>query len=207
MNAKGILSIIALFVILGALGWYVLRMPPPQQQGSQNQQATSTQEVAGIECEDSPSYFVVAKNNEGEPGQSILLKRKAAATQAFPCEYAKAPGDLEMSISGPIYFLGITGNFLLLDSGTAPHPRGLTVYDITKEQDVYTDQYNVPTDIEGDTFTYWQPAEVPVTVSNCPDLVEWTKNGLSGSLERHVSLDLTTLKVKDLGQTRCSARQ
>ena len=105
------------------------------------------------------------------------------------------------------FYLGTTQHYLLLDTGTAPPPRILSVLDLSVGTTTYTGQYNTPTAIGEGIFTFWQPTATPPTAANCPDLSTWHSQGLGAGLERHVTLNLATLEVTDLGEVRCSARQ
>lgn len=105
------------------------------------------------------------------------------------------------------FYLGTTQHYVLLDTGTAPPPRILSVLDTALGTTTYTDQYNTPTQIGNGTFSYWQPTKTAPTAANCPDLATWTSQGLGAGIERHVTLDLATRAVTDLGEQRCSARQ
>jgi putative hemolysin len=105
------------------------------------------------------------------------------------------------------FYLGTTGHFILLDTGTAPPPRILSVLDLSLGTTTYTDQYHTPTSIGDGTFTYWRPIAAKPTAANCPDLKTWQAQGLGAGLERHVTLNLATLTLTDLGQQRCTARQ
>lgn len=161
----------------------------------------------GSECHDSSAYFVITKGRGSEVGSDILVKRKTSPVQQPECAYKKAAGDIEIADADAAYFLGLTGDYLLLDHGTAPPPRGLTVYDLKQGKEVYSDRYNNPSAVGEGTFTYWQPTKTTPTAENCPDLATWTSQGLGAGIERRVTLDLATLKLTDLGETRCSARQ
>jgi len=105
------------------------------------------------------------------------------------------------------YYKGLSNNFLVLDQGTAPYPRGIIVYDLSAKKTVLQDQYSIPLDINTNEITYWMPTTIKVTNENCPESVEWAKNGLGAGIESYVSFNLTTLVKKDLGKTRCKPMQ
>lgn len=170
---------------------------------------TATTSESDVSCHDSVKYVVVTRDRagSGEVGNDILVKHKTGAQDAVACAYVVAPGDIELAAPGPTYFLGLTGDYLLLDHGTAPPPRGLSVYDLTVGKEIYSDQYNKPVEVGEGTFTYWQPITTAPTTENCPDLSTWRANGLDAGIERHVTLDLATLQFTDLGDMRCAVRQ
>ena len=105
------------------------------------------------------------------------------------------------------YFVSLENNFLIIDHGTAPDPRGLIVYDLNLQKKVYSDRYSKPIEIKDDTITYWSPISQKVTVENCPESTGWYKNGLGAGIESHITLSLQDFSVKELGESRCSVRQ
>jgi hypothetical protein len=106
-----------------------------------------------------------------------------------------------------MYFKGVEGNFIIIDQGTAPDPRGLVIYKLSDKKEVLSDRYSQPLDITATAVGYWSPTNQNVTVQNCPDSTKWLSEGLGAEIESHVSFDLTTLVKKDLGQTRCQVTQ
>lgn len=172
-----------------------------------NCKAVSPLSASDVECHDGSAYAIVTRSRDGEVGQDILIKKKSSSSSTPQCVYQKEDGDIELAEDGPTYALALIGEYLLLDSGTAPFPRGLAVYDISKQKEVYTDRYNGPTEAGEHSYTYWQPVDTKPTATNCPELAQWEANGLGAGIERHVTLDLSTLKVQDLGEMRCSGRQ
>jgi len=105
------------------------------------------------------------------------------------------------------YFIALENNFLILDQGTAPDPRGLIVHDLNLQKKVYSDRYSKPIEVKNNTITYWSPTSQKVTVENCPESTGWYKNGLGAGIESHIIVSLKDFSVKNLGETRCSARQ
>lgn len=106
-----------------------------------------------------------------------------------------------------MFFKGREGNFLIIDQGTAPDPRGLIIYDLIAKKQVFYDRYSKPLDITNITVSYWSPTEQVVTEQNCPNYLKWKSGGLGAEIESHIVLDFQTLTKKDLGQIRCQATQ
>lgn len=190
------------FLFIGG-GWYWYS------KSAQLSDAPAPYIASVITCHDSPEHFVITRSRTetSEVGESILVKRKTSANQIIECAYVPKDGDLELANAGPTYFLDITGDYLILDVGTAPPPRKISVYDLVQQKEIYSDQYNTPTEIRNGTFTYWQPVATEVTVANCPDLDEYQANGLGAGIERRVTVDFDTLQLTSLDETRCSVRQ
>jgi hypothetical protein len=160
-----------------------------------------------VKCNESKNYFVIEKAVTDSVGSDILVKNKDATHQNIKCEYVVAKGDFEIKNISAEYFLAFTDNFLVLDSGTAPEPRTLIVYDLRSQKKVFTDMYAKPVTIVGDTISYLSVTAVKPTSTNCPKLKEYTSNGLGAVILSKVSVNLTTLVKKDLGVAECRATQ
>ncbi|MCX6741495.1 MAG: hypothetical protein NTY61_03810, partial [Candidatus Parcubacteria bacterium] len=65
-----------------------------------------------------------------------------------------------------MFFKGLEGNFLIIDQGTAPYPRGLIIYDLRSKKQVLSDRYSQPLDITSATVSYWNPTNQKVTAQN-----------------------------------------
>jgi hypothetical protein len=160
-----------------------------------------------LSCKDSPNYFIISKGLTDSVGSDILIKYKTGQSQSLPCVYNVATEDFEIKNVQAEYFLAVIDHFLILDSGTAPYPRGLIVYDLNTREKVYTDKYSQPFSVAFDTLTYWTPVGTKATNANCPELSEYSAGGLGAEIEQQVTLNLTTLVKKNLGPSRCSATQ
>jgi hypothetical protein len=196
-------------VVAGGWLWYAFHHP---QGGSPStpSAAISTK----IDCFQSPEYFVI-DNNPGLPGLDIVAKHKTSIDEAIPCvapatapvTVASAPSDVVVRNDLPEFILGLTEHFLIIDSGTAPPPRGLIVYDLDVRTSTYADTYSPPIAIATGTVTYWASTKQIVTKTNCPDLSQYTADGLGVVIESNVILDLSTLSKKELGDYRCEPTQ
>ena len=167
----------------------------------------NTVTAAGVECHDSPKYFLVQKSLADSVGSDILIKYKTSSDQNIPCVYTAASGDFEIPNVSAEYFLAFTDNFLLLDSGTAPPPRGLIAYDLRSRGIAFTDIYAKAVEVSGDTITYFSKTDQKPTVQNCPDLNTYTTNGLGAVIMSKVTVDLNSLTKNDTGATECMATQ
>lgn len=156
----------------------------------------------GIECYASDSYFVVAKALSDEPGTDFLVKLKPQGGSQPLCEYSKSPGDLEIKNEDAEYYLGLAGDFLILDSGTS-NVRELIVWDLKKRKRVFADDYSEPIEITPHGLEYWSESG-PATKLKCPDLRDW---GGEVVTEAKTTLGLPTLKVIRHPETRCSPRE
>jgi len=202
---RAIVFVLLLFVL--AVGYVFFRdtsIKAPNETGNVLEPLVPS---AGLTCNDSPKYFAVEKSLSDSVGSNILIKYKASTGQKFSCAYLVSEGDFELKNVMAEYFLAFTDNFLVLDSGTAPEPRGLIVYDLRSREKVFTDSYAKPVIVKGDTLEYWAKSDQKPTAENCPTLAENTKNYLGSVIMSKVSLDLSTLTKKDTGAFKCLATQ
>lgn len=186
--------VVLIGIVLGA--WFYMKEAPQAEEVALPESDT--------ECYTFPGYTLITRARDAAVGEDILIKH---TDEDIPCVYEKSSGDIELASAEAVYALTIIGDTLLLDEGTAPPPRGLSVYDLTKGEIVYTDRYNTPIEEGSGTFTYWQPIDTKPTAENCPDLAMLEQNGLGAGIERRVTLTLETLEVVDLKEVRCSPRQ
>lgn len=170
-------------------------------------QSEGSMATSGLECHDSSRYFAVQKSLSDSVGSNILIKYKTSPSQSFPCAYTVASGDFEIKNVQAEYFLTFTDNFLVLDSGTAPPPRGLVVYDLRSRTIVFIDSYTKPVTVAGDTITYLSKTDQKPTLQNCPNLNDYTANSLGAVIMSKVTVDLPSLNKKDLGVFECMATQ
>ena len=161
----------------------------------------------GISCKDNPNYFVVTKSLSDSVGSDILIKYKTNKNQNFACSYTVEKNDFEIKNVQAEYFLTFTDNFLVLDSGTAPEPRGLIVYDLRSRKIVFTDSYAKPVQVKGDSITYFSKTDQKPTIKNCSSLNDYIKNGLGAVIMSKVTVDLSSLNKKSTGVTECIATQ
>lgn len=187
---------IVVLIGIGLGAWFYMQETPLQEEVALPESDT--------ECYTFPGYTLITRARAAAVGEDILIKH---TDEDIPCVYEKVSGDIELASAEAMYALLIIGDKLLLDEGTAPPPRGLSVYDLAKGEVVYTDRYNTPTEEGSGTFTYWQPIDTKPTAENCPDLAMLEQNGLGAGIERRVILTLETLEVVDLKEVRCSPRQ
>ncbi|HUC02262.1 MAG TPA: hypothetical protein VMA75_05225 [Candidatus Paceibacterota bacterium] len=168
--------------------------------------AASSTGFANIACMESPDYFVV-DNGPQEPGLDVIAKHKTSPDETFPCADVTASSDVVVQNDLPEFVLGVTQRFLVIDSGTAPPPRGLIIYDLDAQTSTFSDTYAAPIDIATDTVTYWEATKQAPTAANCPDLAQYSADGLGAVIESHVTLDLSTMATTSLGAYQCEPTQ
>jgi hypothetical protein len=158
-------------------------------------------------CVSNDKYFVIEKVLTDRAGSDILVKYKSTNDQQYPCEYLVNDADFEIKSEWAEYIFALENDFLILDSGTSPPPRGLIIYDLTKRKEVFTDLYSHPIVISSNTVTYWSPTKIEPNEINCPKITEYKLAGLEALIEERVVLTLSTFNRTNLGEHRCSPTQ
>ena len=158
-----------------------------------------------VVCHDNGRYRVVARPTDAV-GTDFLVQRRGRQSERQACNYTPRPGDLEIRNESAEYFLALRGSRLVLDSGTAPEPRGLVIWDLDKRAKVYSGTYSSPYRIDRTGMNFWMPSG-EATQDNCPQAALWRAQGLGAALETRVRLNFADLKVVPGASLRCSARQ
>jgi hypothetical protein len=156
-------------------------------------------------CHESPRYLIVEGSTE-EVGTNFLVKYKFDSSQAFQCKYLVGDSDFEIRNELAEYFLSLQGDFLILDSGTGPDPRGLIIWNIKSRKKVYSGFYSEPYEIKPGYMQFWTETKM-ATDENCPDRKKWESEGLGAVIETRVRLNFSDFNVVHSFQTRCSPRQ
>jgi len=162
--------------------------------------------VSEVNCVENSKYFMISKKSD-QITSDFLVKYKTNSGQKISCSYNAEKTDFEIKGLEATYFLALTDNFLIFDRGTAPPPRILIIYDLNSRKEVYIDKYSDPIDVSNEVITYWSPTDEKPTNKNCSKLQEYLSYGLGAEIEAYVSLDLSNLAKKELGERRCSATQ
>lgn len=159
-------------------------------------------------CVSNDKYFIISKDAIDYAGSDILIKYKSSPNQQFSCQYVKEASDFEKLNNESVqYIIALEGDYLILDQGTGPDPRGLTVYDLSQKSNAFVDSYSEPIEVKNHAISYWTETSTKPTPKNCPELSKNSANSFESAIENHVTLDLLTLKKKERGEQRCSSRQ
>jgi len=109
-----------------------------------------------FKCCQSPDYFVIEASLIDSVGSDILVKYKKDYSDEIECKYIVGPTDFEIRNEWAEYFMGIRNNFLMLDSGTGPGPRGLIIYDLSKRKKLYETSCSCPVEYISDSkLSFW----------------------------------------------------
>jgi hypothetical protein len=156
-------------------------------------------------CHESTKYLVIERST-GNVGTDFLIKYKSKATDSVSCNYFVTKRDFEIKNEWAEYFLDQQGDLLILDSGTAPPPRGLIIWDLKKRKKVFTGSNSVPYEIKPGYMVFWTETE-KATDENCPNRKQWESDGLGAAIETRVTLKLSDFSMHYSSETRCDARE
>ncbi len=156
-------------------------------------------------CHDSLRYRVVSVLRDEEVGTDFLIKYKTSASPKPKCEYLASPGDFELPSEWAAYFLGLQGDLLILDSGTAPDPRGLIIWDLKKRERVYQGTY-AEHKLHKGYMEFWLETGA-ATPENCHEYQRYQASGFGAAIDTWVRLDFASLQIKRSSKKRCSLRQ
>jgi hypothetical protein len=160
-------------------------------------------------CYSYRKYAVIVSSTE-DVGEDIKVIIKLGANdESFLSDLKKAPIYFKVP-EGDNFFYGIYGDFMFIDSGTGPEPRGLDVFDLAQKKKVFSGSYSSPIALDKEQrLVYYEEVDEKKLKKkpDCPEAEEWKKQELGIAYEEKVSLDLKTLKKARSGVLRCASRQ
>jgi hypothetical protein len=183
----------------------------------------SKQEAVGIAGTETPAirkgeahtcyayekYVVfVTEDTEGVGEQIKVALRQPQAAAAKSCDMKAAKTYYLIPNDDANFFFGLAGDYLFVDSGTGPEPRGLYIFDLSKKKKIYTDSYSQPITLGKDgRLDYYKPSEKDGALKDCREAKKWQADQLGVGWDQRVILDLATLREVAVGKLRCSPRQ
>jgi hypothetical protein len=160
------------------------------------------------ECFAYARYVVVARELRHEVGSDILVRPtdgalRDAATLGGRCAADSLAGDVVLRNEWAEYFLGLSGDWLFLDSGTGPE-RGLVVHDIAARRKLAElSGVEIVGWRDSATLVLWLAGQESVAPALCPEIPE----GFGVSVDTLYALELPAARLSPLGRWRCAARQ
>ncbi len=164
-------------------------------------------------CYDEGDYQVFAKDRYANVGMDIFFRAKKHVEDTDNCAWAARKGDVWISENrgkyseDANYVVGVRGTYVLIDSGTAPHPeRNFIVYDMKSRKRVLDKQVSEEAVIGDSVVTLWVPAGSSNigTCSNRKDLEAQTpqNEGATGATIRQTRKHLFDAKTGALQSTQ-----
>jgi len=161
------------------------------------------------ECYVFSRYVILTKETEDGVGEDIhIWLREPSSDPKRSCAGKSVNAYFTIKNDDSNFFFGLFGQYLFVDIGTGPEPRGLSVFDLSKKKKIYEASYNTPIKIGADgALDFWKPLEKDLPKKDCPQAKKWERQGLGYGFERRVIVDLKSLKERAVGLPRCTPRQ
>jgi hypothetical protein len=142
--------------------------------------------------------------NDDDVGALIYFVKGSAVCGPFD-----HPGTVVATRDETAYFLGKIGDYLIMDEGTGPPPRGLMLFSLSAGKPVLGDSYDPPIDVHGTKIRYWRTLKIQPTPENCPSYEETMKASLEPVIEAFAQIDLAGphVHVQESNQRRCTSTQ
>jgi len=189
----------------------------------------SMSSVINYKCYEYEDYVILVRSQlfeaEGEirakVGEEILIRYKDEnLTNKAMCEWPHE-GDHFRIVEWAGYFDGLFGKYVLVEQGTAPSPRLFSIFDLEKQEKIYTATYEVGGPIRIDEYyilTFNKMLDKQINTvedceayrEECPEIDELkrciTEMGGIGLYER-VIVNLETLVEERTGEISCGCLQ
>ncbi|MGU3661384.1 hypothetical protein [Methylobacterium fujisawaense] len=115
-------------------------------------------------CYDEGNYQVFARDRYAAAGMDIFFRAKKHDENMDNCDWSARKGDIWISENrgkyseDANYVVGVRGTYVLIDSGTAPHPgRSFIAYDMKSRKRVLEKQVSEEAGIGDSAVTLWIP--------------------------------------------------
>lgn len=158
------------------------------------------------------TYMIYVIQSEDSPGQTIDIYKPSSPLRD-PCgpgrgaKYYSLPAD---KTGGAGFFAGVSGDYLLVDQGTGPSYRTISIFDMREKTFPLLAVRYSDAEIADGHFTYYETRdEVASALAKipCPKAAEWKRQGLDVVYEEKMSFDLKTGRESSLRLFRCSPAQ
>jgi hypothetical protein len=156
-------------------------------------------------CHVTDKYVVMEQPTASDAvGTNFSIYMKKKATENVKCPLNPKKVTWQIPNENAEYYLGQTGKFLVLDSGTAAQMRDLVIWDLAQRKKINTFRYEAPAQLKDYDLSYWVRSQDKVNATNCPNLNELEKMGLGQAIDYQETLNLKTLQVNKTSKTRCA---
>jgi len=156
-------------------------------------------------------YFVRATRLTQAVGESLSVTCKVTAADSVWREASR----VDLTVAEQFgHFEALCGDYLLVDAGCCPGPRGLIVYDLSRKKSILSemclDWPAAPTLRDGRWLTYMEDLgdfENDLPGVKCPEAAKWRRDQMGVGYEEKVVFDLRSLQKTRTGVITCSPRQ
>lgn len=157
----------------------------------------------GNACYVYKQYVVMTASSE-DVGEDIKIYRRSTANGAQQeCANTKRAAYITIKNEGENFFFGLTGDKILIDSGTSAGIRGLEIFSLATKKSIYSTSYQDEAKVVGNAIIYNKPSNTKGALKNCPNAAKWKKQGGGVGWVIPTKIDLTTLKETKAGVLTC----
>lgn len=161
----------------------------------------------GVSCVESGPYAVVSQNSVAAiPGDIIVARLRAGS--AAPCSTDVGPGDIQ--IAGPsdnLMLMGAASGYAVLDSGDTDPPRTLSIYDIVRQQVVWSGLHVGEWPVVKATGVTFMLYDGEATRETCPEFDAITARQFTPAIVERSVYDFETRTLTRLGPKKCEGLQ
>ena len=156
-------------------------------------------------CHLADKYVVMDQPTASDAvGANFSIYVKKNTTEKVKCPLTAKKMSWRIANENAEYYLGQTGKFLVLDSGTAAQMRDLVIWDLAERKKIKTFSYEAPAQLKSYDLSYWVRSQDMVNATNCPNLKELEKMGLGQAIDYQETLNLKTMQINKTQKTRCA---
>jgi hypothetical protein len=137
--------------------------------------------------------------------EAPVLGRRLLAAESEDCPASQADADRVISLQDDTWLAAVHGGLLVLDTGTGPDGRDLTVLDLVSGEAIYRGPY-VHDDlaVRANAISFWVPVDAPVDRLCSRD---FEADGFGVGFERRATLNLASGVLELSDDLTCSPRQ
>jgi hypothetical protein len=158
-----------------------------------------------VKCTENESFIVSARDG-ADVGSQIIVRKKSDPHAKIKCAFSPQPSDYIAAKNGEAkYVLSLQGNFLILDQGTGPSPRGLSVIDLPHRKQVWSGEYydeEAGVRVEPQGIIFWR-ALGEAKPADCPDYRKITAQSFTPILVVKGILGFSDFRFKPTSAKKC----
>ena len=158
-----------------------------------------------VKCTENENFIVIARDGP-DVGSQIIVRKKSDPHAKIKCAFSPQPSDYIAAKNGDAkYVLALQGKFLILDQGTGPSPRGLSVIDLSQRKEVWSGEYydeEAGVKVEPQGVTFWR-ALGEAKPAECPDYQKITAQSFTPLLVVKGTLGFSDFQFKPITAKKC----
>jgi hypothetical protein len=157
------------------------------------------------ECIENENFLVITRGGSGV-GDDIVARKKSAPHAGSPCVFNVQPSDYRIAKLGDAkYVLALQGQLLILDEGTGPSLRDLSVVDLSKDKKVWSGQYydeQEKVNVTPQGVTFWKYLH-EAKKEECKDYQNVTAQSFTPLMVVKGTLTFPDFQFKQTGAEKC----